>query len=223
MQRLNTVLLMSKDSGKHAQYLAMEAGIRLDVSIVDNLDALEAAFSTRRDLLLSFGTGVIVPTWILEKPELLALNVHAASPQYPGRDPHHFAIYDGATQYGATMHYMTKNVDAGPIVDVELFDVQPDSTPFDLLNAANKAGWILIKRFFERYDEYGAPKSITDVSWSGYKSTRKMFQELCRIDARMPKVEIERRYKASAMLGYRNLYIDIHGYRFRIEGLALCE
>ena len=42
------------------------------------------------------------------QPSLTAINIHAASPQAPGGDPHHFAIYDKVKEYGATLHYMTK-------------------------------------------------------------------------------------------------------------------
>jgi methionyl-tRNA formyltransferase len=218
MKRLNAVFLMSVASGQRACDLARQAGVDLDVVFVNDVDALERAFSIRHDLLLSFGTGVIVPARILAMPGLLALNVHAASPQYPGRDPHHFAVYDGATQYGATMHYMTQSVDAGPIVDTELFDVPAGVTPSGLLDLANEAGWKLIKRFFAAYkNAQGAPGPLDGLSWGQRKSTRKMFLEMCRIDPSMPKEEITRRYKATAMPGYRNLYVDLHGYRFRIE------
>lgn len=220
MEQLNAVLLMSEASCQKTRDAAIEVGIDIDFVMVSDLEALECAFSIRRDLLLSFGMGTIVPRWILDRPSLIALNVHAASPQYPGRDPHHFAVYDGAKEYGATLHYMTQSVDAGPIVDVELFDVPPAVTPSALLDLAREASFVLIRRFFQLYVEYGAPKQMDGMVWGARKSTRKMFLELCRIDPAMPKEEIERRKMATEMPGYRNLYIDIHGYRFRIEDLA---
>lgn len=218
MKYLSAVLLMSPSAGRKVQAIAMRAGVVLDAVIANDPDALERGFSTRRDLLFAFGTGVIVPAWILEKSGLLALNVHAASPQYPGRDPHHFAIYDETKRYGATIHYMVPSVDAGPIVDVELFDVPPNITPVALLELADQAGWELIERFFQKFITDGAPKPILGISWSSRKSTRKLFLELCRIDPAMPKDEIVRRDKATSMPGYSNLYVDIKGYRFRLDG-----
>lgn len=217
MKCLSAVLLMPDVAGRKTCIIAAQSGIALDALIVNDLRALERAFSIRRELLLSFGTGVIVPSWILELPGGLALNVHAASPQYPGRDPHHFAVYDGATQYGATMHHMSQDVDAGPIVDVELFEVPAQTSPSDLLSQANEAGWLLIARFFQRFVEQGAPAPMPGLEWGLRKTTRKMFQELCRIDPSMSKEEVERRYRSTAMPGFRNLYLDMHGYRFRIE------
>ena len=218
MKHLRSILLMSEEAAQRCCDLARQADIELDTLCVNNSSDLECAFSSHWDLLLSFGTGVIVPAWIIEKPDLLAINIHAASPSYPGRDPHHFAIYDAAKEYGATLHYMTRNVDAGPIIDVELFEVPPDISPLNLLNMANQAGWKLIQRFFEAGQLYDmAPIPLSGQSWGEHKSTRKMFLEMCRIEPPISAEEIQRRYKATFAPGYQNLYIDLHGYRFRIE------
>jgi len=217
MKNLSAVFLMSEADGKAAHDLAKKAGVDLDIVILNDLNALEHAFSTPRDLLLSFGTGVIVPPWILAIEGLLALNVHAASPEYPGRDPHHFAVYDGVKQYGATMHYMRQGVDAGAITDVELFDVPTDISPFELLELANDACWKLINRFFSSYKNQCAPFRLDNVVWGSRRSTRKLFLELCRVDFSMSQDEIARRLRATTMPGYKNLYIDLHGFRFRIE------
>lgn len=217
MKHVRAVLLMSSESAQQVCGLARKEGIYLEAAVAGTKPALLEAFSSQQDLLLSFGTSIIVPEAILSVPYLLALNVHAASPLYPGRDPHHFAAYDGATEYGATMHYMTRAVDEGPIVDVELFDVPASVTPSELLARANNAGWSLIARFFERFSEHGAPTPMPGLAWGPRKTTRKMFLELCRIDPAITKEEIKRRLKATAIPGFRNLYLDLHGHRFRIE------
>lgn len=218
MKIIRAVFLMSEADGNNAYNLAKQAEINLDVVIVSDINALERAFLVPRDLLLSFGTGVIVPPWILAIENLLALNIHAASPEYPGRDPHHFAVYDGVKQYGATMHYMLQSVDAGPITDVELFDVPTDISPFELLELANDACWKLINRFFSSYQNQCVPFRLDNVVWGGRKSTRKMFLEMCRIDHNMSQEEVARRLRATSMSGYCNLFIELHGYKFRIEG-----
>jgi methionyl-tRNA formyltransferase len=217
MKKISAVFLMSELFGKRAFDLAKQARIDLDVVILNDLNALEHAFSRPHDLLLSFGTGTIIPPWILEMEGILALNVHAASPDYPGRDPHHFAVYDGIKKYGATMHYITHSVDAGPIIDVELFDVPSDISPVTLLEMANDAGWKLIQQFFSNYKKQEPPRQLNNIDWGKRKSTRKMFLEMCRVDMTMSQEEISRRLIATSMPGYRNLYIDLYGHRYRIE------
>src|SRR5262249_229160 len=71
------------------------------------LEQLTQTALTRDTWLISHSTSVIVPASVLEVLQGRAVNIHAASPRYPGRDPHHFAIYDGAARYGATAHVMT--------------------------------------------------------------------------------------------------------------------
>jgi len=217
MRQVRAVLLMSEESAKRVINLARQLGIELKATIAQSKVELMAAFSSKKNLLLSFGTGVIVPSSILDNSSLAALNVHAASPEYPGRDPHHFAVYNGAAEYGATMHYMIKAVDSGPIVDVELFSVRPGTPPCELLGLANEAGWKLIERFFTKYAAHGLPEPMKDVSWGQDKSTRQMFMELCRITPQMSPAEIYRRQHATTMPGYRNLYIELAGLRFRID------
>lgn len=217
MKELRSVLLMESDSAARAFQLANAAGIHLNAKTVSNLAELASAFEDPPGLLLSFGTSVIVPAPLLALPNLLALNIHAASPDYPGRDPHHFAVYDGVVRYGATMHFMTPKVDAGQIVDVELFDVPAEVTPIRLLELANQSAWVLIERFFSKLAAGQVPCPILGASWGERKSTRKMFLELCRVDAAMSEAEFNRRMRATTMPGYNNLYVDLHNHRFRIE------
>ena len=45
------------------------------------------------------------------------LNIHPSLlPKYPGLQPHQQAIDDGATESGATVHFVNKDLDAGPVV-----------------------------------------------------------------------------------------------------------
>ncbi len=217
MKGLRAVLLMESESGERVIRLACAAGITLQAEVVSDLTALNQAFNNPPELLLSFGTSVIVPPPLLELQDLLALNVHAASPDYPGRDPHHFAVYDGVGRYGATMHFMTSKVDAGQIVDVVLFDVPADVTPLYLLEKANEFAWVLIERFFYKLAKSCVLCPMEGVFWGKRKTTRKMFSELCKVDGAMSEMEFERRLRATTMPGYENLYLELHGRRFRLE------
>lgn len=214
---VHAVLLMSDESATRLCQLASMVGILLKAEVANDLQTLNRKFDDPQKLLLSYGTSVIVPAPLLELPGLLALNVHAASPDYPGRDPHHFAVYDGATKYGATLHFMTSKVDAGPIVDMELFDVPPNATPANLLDQANQAAWVLLERLLKKLAGDKAITPLGEVNWGARKTTRQMFKELCRVDASMTAVEFARRLQATSMPGYHNLYTEMHGHRFLME------
>ena len=91
----------------------------------DDLSALSFDVLSRARLI-AFVTPEIVPANILVGLGYGAFNFHPGPPAYPGWAPSHFALYDQATEFGATAHVMVEQVDAGPIIDVELFSIPPD-------------------------------------------------------------------------------------------------
>src|SRR5579862_1895060 len=91
------------------------------------------------DRLVAFCTSVIVPAAELARLRGPGYNIHPASPDYPGSHPASFAIYDGATRFGATAHEMVPRVDSGPIVDVEWFDIAPGTGVLALEDQAGEA------------------------------------------------------------------------------------
>lgn len=211
-----TVLLMPPEFAARTAVIASQAGLELEVRHVNSTATLQAAFATPARLLVSFGTSVIVPEAILSQRGLLAVNIHAASPEYPGRDPHHFAAFDGVTEYGATMHIMTVQVDSGPIIDVERFAVERHCAPVELLTRANDAGFVLLRRLCDALRAGGQLPPPIAVSWGTHRYTRKEFLELARIDCSMSVDEVRRRLRATAMPGYNNAYLVLHGHRFRL-------
>ncbi|MSO72748.1 MAG: hypothetical protein EXQ84_03955 [Rhodospirillaceae bacterium] len=90
----------------------------VDVALVVTLSELEDALanSSKTTRLISFGSGVIVPAAVLARLSGTAYNFHPGPPAYPGIFPSVFALYDGATRFGVTLHEMKPEVDSGPIV-----------------------------------------------------------------------------------------------------------
>jgi methionyl-tRNA formyltransferase len=193
----------------------------LEYYTVSSLPALEALYQKEVmafNVLLSFGVGIIVPKEALEQFKL-AINIHAASPDYPGRDPHHFATYEKASTYGATAHYMIEQVDAGGIIKVEQFSVNEGWNSQDLLNKANQKGieifeWLVDILFIKRQCPFPS-----NIKWRDKKTTRKMFLNGCGIEPNILDSDFQRKYRAfQEGINHKNLYIDIHGHRFRYEG-----
>ena len=57
------------------------------------------------------------------------LNIHPSLlPKYPGLHPQQQALDDGATESGATVHVVNKDLDAGPIVLQQSVPVLPGDT-----------------------------------------------------------------------------------------------
>lgn len=210
------LLLMPQEFGDELGGVARGLGFG-PVACVNSREALAQAVAAQPPaVLLAFATGVIVPPEVLARPGLVAANVHGASPAYPGRDPHHFAAYEGATCFGASLHYMVRAVDQGPLVRVSTEAVAADATPAELMAVGVRHGMALARWFLQACAATGAPAPDPDLRWSGPVRRRSDFLALCRITPDLPRDEFERRLRATSMPGYANLVLTLHGRTFRI-------
>jgi len=58
------------------------------------------------------------------------INIHPALlPEFPGLNTHERALQAGADQHGATVHFVTPEVDSGPIIIQRAVPVQENDTP----------------------------------------------------------------------------------------------
>jgi len=86
-----------------------------------------------------------------------ALNLHGSLlPKYRGRAPVNWAILNGETETGATLHYMVAKPDAGPIVAQERVPIGIDDTALAVSLAVAEAAARLIRRELPRLAA-GAP------------------------------------------------------------------
>jgi Formyl transferase len=212
-----TVVLITSFSGPElARLKAAFAGVS-DVRVISTARQLNELQFGPNVLLLSFGSGIIVPHEILGRLGRPAYNLHAASPEFPGRDPHHHAIYRRARTYGATLHVMTEKVDAGPIVAIETFPVPSDATPTSLLAAANEAGMRAIEKCAARLLDAQPIPALADVVWGTVKTTRSDLIGLSRLSPLIDEDEFERRFHAFDGGAHDNLVIELHHQTFRID------
>ncbi|MHC2439318.1 formyltransferase family protein [Bradyrhizobium sp. USDA 4451] len=215
---LHRVVLLTVFEGDDlARLNAILAEVGCEVVVARALADLEKVEFDQRTTMLAFGTGVIVPAALLKSMSRPAYNLHAASPAFPGRDPHHFAVYAGATRYGATLHVMTASVDAGPIVATELFDVPEAIKPGELLRLANAAGVRLIEANARLICAEQPMPPLADMVWGQPKHTRADFLAACRIPADISEAEFARRFRAFDGEMYDNLTVEIQGWTFRID------
>jgi hypothetical protein len=96
------------------------------VSSVSGLDLVTRS-GGHRTRLVTFLTDVIVPAEILARLRPKPINIHPGPPEYPGAHGLTFAIFNGASHYGVTVHEMTARVDDGPILMVDRFPLPRDA------------------------------------------------------------------------------------------------
>ena len=75
---------------------------------------------------------ILTPGFV-ERYEGRMLNIHPSLlPAFPGLDTHERAIAEGAEVHGCTVHFVTKELDHGPIVIQARVPLRPGDTPASL-------------------------------------------------------------------------------------------
>ena len=213
------VLLCEAMDAKELAAILRRANPKLAISPVETKDALIAHCETPQPgrRLVAFCTSVIVPETVLDTLAGDAYNFHPGPPNYPGLYPACFAIYDGAARFGATCHALTRNIDDGPIIEVNTVDIAPDITRLDLEALSRQ----LVTRLFITM----APALATvegrlperDINWSGKAARQEDFDALCHLPSDVSKDEFDRRYRAVWEGPLHGLKVDLFGHTFRLE------
>lgn len=99
-------------------------------------------------LLLSIVNPYIIPSDILDKDNITAVNLHhALLPKHPGRNAEAWTIYDGDEWGGISWHFMTSVVDGGDIIAQERVALTEEYTSLKLTKIQNE----LAIKAFERF------------------------------------------------------------------------
>lgn len=102
----------------------------------------EAAFRRAAEILEEAGAELsilarfmqILPGWLCEKLPARIINIHHSFlPAFVGANPYKRAFERGVKLIGATCHYATEELDAGPIIEQEVARVEHYHEPDDLI------------------------------------------------------------------------------------------
>lgn len=98
------------------------------------------------DLLLNIHSLHIVADALLEAPKLGAFNLHPGPlPEIAGLNAPSWALYEGATSHGVTLHRMTAGVDEGDIAYTERFPIGPKDNALALMTQCVRRGIGLVE------------------------------------------------------------------------------
>ncbi|MBU6462955.1 MAG: methionyl-tRNA formyltransferase [Proteobacteria bacterium] len=187
----------------------------IPVETLADLNALERG-TLSRARLIAYVTSVIVPEHVLDQLGYGAYNFHPGPPTYPGWAPAHFALYEDATDFGATAHAMVARVDEGPIVGVEMFSIPRSASVASLEGLAYARLSYLFWKLAKSLATSSEPLERLRVEWSGKKRTRRGYAEICDIPLDIPTDELNRRIKVFGG-GHFGMAptIHLHGVEFR--------
>jgi methionyl-tRNA formyltransferase len=104
---------------------------------INSPDSLAEIKGFAADLHVSMSYDQILRQEILNLPPRGTLNCHAgALPFYRGRNPLTWAIINGETEFGVTVHWVDLGIDTGDIVLQEMVPIGPNDTYATLLDSA---------------------------------------------------------------------------------------
>jgi methionyl-tRNA formyltransferase len=150
------------------------------------------------DLLLNVHSLYIIRAEILESPRIGSFNLHPGPlPEYAGLNTVGWAIYNGETMYGVTVHWMVPRLDAGPIAFQDRFPIPPDATALRLGAECTRRGVALLLRLVEyaAIDPRSVPASPQDPQLRRYYA-RDAIPQGGRVDWTQSAAEIDRFVRA---------------------------
>lgn len=153
------VAVISNNEGVYALERAKKAGIRDIVVSPKNYDSreefnkalVETVDSLHVDLIVLAGFLVVIPPEMIDKYENRIINIHPSlipsfcGTGYYGLKVHEAALARGVKVVGATVHFVDKGTDTGPIILQKAVAVQEGDTPKILQQRVmEQAEWVLL-------------------------------------------------------------------------------
>jgi methionyl-tRNA formyltransferase len=177
-------------------------------------DVVERIAAFRPDFIFSFYYRQMLKKNLLDIPRLGAYNMHGSLlPKYRGRVPVNWAIIQGETETGATLHKMTEKPDNGDIVDQTAVPILPNDTAFDVFSKVTCAAEFTLMRALPKLVSGTAVFTKQDLSKGGYFGGRK--PEDGRINWHDSAPIIHNLVRAVAP-PYPGAYSDIRGVKLKL-------
>jgi methionyl-tRNA formyltransferase len=168
----------------------------------------------RPDFVFSFYYRYMLDKAWLAVPRHGALNIHGSLlPKYRGRAPVHWAIIQGESVTGASLHYMVEKPDAGALVDQEAVPILENDTALEVSIKVAQAAETLLRRSLPKLIAGTASSQPLDLSKGSYFGRRR--PEDGRIDWRCGARAIHDLVRAVAP-PFPGAFTEFNGYRLAI-------
>lgn len=174
-------------------------------------DVVERVTALQPDLLFSFYFRQLLGAALLDIPRYGAFNLHGSLlPHYRGCAPVNWAVLNGETQTGASLHQMVVRADAGDVVDQMAVPILPNDTAYQVhLKVAVAAELVLLRSVpaLMAGDCSAIPQSLESGSYFGRRKP-----EDGRIDWTWPAQRIHNLIRAVAP-PYPGAFFDLEDGR----------
>ncbi|RED52432.1 formyltransferase family protein [Aestuariispira insulae] len=195
MRGYDIVLLCNTPEGEFLKDQILAHAPKLRIGHATDLRGLEKLSGqlAPHSRLIAFCTAVIVPDRIIQSFGGNCYNFHPAPPEYPGYRPSGFALYRGEHSYGVTAHRLIRQVDAGEIVAVQRFAIEPEWNNYELAVAAYSVVIDLFRALIPQLATTDRLLPATGDSWGDHTFTRQEYLAMKTIRTPLPQTELEAR------------------------------
>lgn len=144
-------------------------------------ETVEQLRALQPDICAVVAYGRILPQKVLDVPKYGCINIHASLlPKYRGSAPYQWAVLDGLTETGVTAMYLTREMDAGDIIDISKTPIGENETAGELLDHLAVLGAELLSRTLTRFESGKVP--ATPQGASGVSYAPMLDKSMCPID-----------------------------------------
>jgi len=130
---------------------------------------LEQLRALSPDIIVVWSYSMILPPEIIKLPRLGCVNLHGGIlPEYRGGHVMQWAIINGETETGVTLHYIDESIDTGPIIAKLKFPIGVDDDGVSVQKKLGESGAALLSEWWQKIIEQTAPKSLQDDAVAHY-------------------------------------------------------
>lgn len=215
---VDVVFLGLNDIGERIYQWLVDRDDARVLALLTEANQLSVVVDLEPDLLIAGGFRHIVPKDVIEVPELGAVNIHKAYlPYNRGANPNVWSILEDAPA-GVSIHYMTPEVDQGPIIDRRTVPVYSDDNGRTLYDRLERAQF---DQFVDVWPDIrdGSPHTISQSPEEGTHHYKREFVDLWEV-SRDETVTIGTfidRLRALTFPPYHNAYFEEDGERYYLE------
>ena len=169
------------------------------------------------DLLISYLYWQRIKEPLLSIARKHAINFHPAPlPGLRGVGGYNIAILQGFNEYGVSAHYITKSIDAGPLVGLKMFTIDPAT---ELVSSIEKKSQESLFQLFKdicRKLKAGTPLKTLPAEGPSQYISKRMFERLRTVMPTDPAATVAGKARAFWYPPYAGAEIHINGMPFTV-------
>ena len=183
-------------------------------------ETVEQLRSLQPDVCAVVAYGRILPQKVLDVPKYGCINIHASLlPKYRGSAPYQWAVLDGLTETGVTAMYLTREMDAGDIIDVSKTPIGENETAGELLDDLAVLGAALLSKTLTRFENGRVPATAQDVS--GVSFAPMLDKSMCPIDWTKTAQQVHNHVRG--LHPWPVATMELQGKTFKVHATRLAE